>query len=124
VYQRSIRGNVSLSSIAYFGSDTDALVSDFPSGFPRLAAFQAADPSYSLYRGFAYLHSRLLLDLQDELAQLEKELEEVDWDDADEHPDRLRSREIDVIQAAGEGNLRNRRRILEEIKTKLTEYGL
>jgi hypothetical protein len=100
------------------------LVEDTALGYPRLAAFQAADPSYSLYRGFAYLHSRLLLDLQDELTTLEQELEDLDWEDHGENPDRLRSREIDVDRAAQEGAARNRRQLLEEIKTKLTEYGM
>jgi hypothetical protein len=100
------------------------LVKETAAGFPRLATFQAADPSYSMYRGFAYLHSRLLLDLQDELTALEAELEEVDWDDHDFNPGRLRSREIDVEVARQEGDVRNRRYLLVEIKTKLTEYGL
>jgi preprotein translocase subunit SecG len=53
---------------------------------------------------------------------LEKELDEVDWDDFDEHPDRLRSREIDVAKAAQEGDSRNRRVILGELRIKLLEY--
>ena len=67
------------------------------------------------------MHSRLLLDLQDEITCLEKELDDVDWDD--EGDDRLRSREIDVQKAEGDGDSRNRRQILAEIKTKLMEYG-
>ncbi|KAF2466510.1 uncharacterized protein BDR25DRAFT_237165 [Lindgomyces ingoldianus] len=93
-----------------------------PNGFPRLAAFQSSEANFSLYRSFSYLHSRVLLDLQDEITTLEKELDEVDWDDFDEEPDRLRSREIDVTKAAGEGDARNRRVILREIKNKLMEY--
>jgi hypothetical protein len=100
------------------------LVKETAMGFPRLATFQAADPSYSMYRGFAYLHSRLLLDLQDELTALETELEDVDREDHELNPDRLRSREIDVKVARQEGDARNRRYLLGEIKTKLTEYGL
>lgn len=93
-----------------------------PNGFPRLAAFQSSEANFSLYRSFSYLHSRILLDLQDEITFLEKELDEIDWDDLDDNPDRLRSREADVAAAAGEGEQRNRRVILKEIRTKLMEY--
>lgn len=93
-----------------------------PNGFPRLAAFQSSESNFSLYRSFTYLHSRILLDLQDEIRNLEKELDDIDWDDFDDDPERLRSRETDVARAANEGDARNRRVILKEIKTKLMEY--
>jgi hypothetical protein len=98
-------------------------VENTPNGFPRLAAFQSSEANFSLYRSFSYLHSRVLLDLQDEITTLEKELDEVDWDDFDDDPDRLRSREIDVSKAGNESNTRNRRVILDEIRTKLLQYG-
>lgn len=61
--------------------------------------------------------------MQDEITALEKELDEVDWDDHDDNPDRLRSREADVAAAARDGgNVRNRRVILKEIRVKLMEY--
>ena len=75
-----------------------------------------------MYRSFSYLHSRVFLDLQEEIASLERELDEVDWDDFDDDPDRLRSREIDVAKAAGEGTTRNRRAILGDIRAKLLDY--
>lgn len=99
-------------------------VEDTPNGFPRLAAFQSSQADFSLYRSFSYLHSRVLLDLQDEITCLEKELDEIDWDDFEEDPNRLRSREIDVNKASSEGDTRNRRVILREIKQKLMEYGM
>ena len=64
-----------------------------------------------------------MLDLQDEITCLEKELDEVDWDDFDEDSDRLKSRDFDIRQPTGEGEPRNRRIILREIKSKLMEYG-
>lgn len=100
-----------------------------PNGYPRLAAFQSSEANFSLYRSFSYLHSRILLDLQDEITTLEKELDEIDWDDFDSDPDRLRSREIDISLAAAsssenedEPSTRNRRVVLREIKAKLMEY--
>lgn len=91
-----------------------------PNGFPRLAAFQSSESNFSLYRSFTYLHSRVLLDLQDEIASLEKELDEIDWDDFDEDPNRLRSREFDKASDQNDG--RSRAAILKEIRTKLMEY--
>jgi hypothetical protein len=70
------------------------------------------------------LHSRVLLDLQDEITSLERELDEIDWDDFDEDPNRLRSREIDVDTADSGENSRTRRVILKEIREKLMEYGM
>lgn len=95
-------------------------VDNMPNGFPRLAAFQSSESNFSLYRSFTYLHSRVLLDLQDDIAGLEKELDEIDWDDFDEDPDRLRSRDFD--KASDENSGRNRRVILKEIRLKLVEY--
>ncbi|KAF2714167.1 hypothetical protein K504DRAFT_498936 [Pleomassaria siparia CBS 279.74] len=93
-----------------------------PNGFPRLAAFQASEANFGLYRSFSYLHSRILLDLQDEITCLEKELDELDWDDSSENPNRLRSREADVAEAENEPGQRNRRVLLGEIRIKLMEY--
>ncbi|OAL46257.1 hypothetical protein IQ07DRAFT_201463 [Pyrenochaeta sp. DS3sAY3a] len=93
-----------------------------PNGFPRLAAFQSSEANFALYRSFSYLHSRVLLDLQDEITSLERELDEIDWDDFDEDPNRLRSREIDVDTADSGENSRTRRVILKEIREKLMEY--
>ena len=93
-----------------------------PNGFPRLAAFQSSEANFSLYRSFSYLHSRVLLDLQDELRTLEAELDEKDWDDFDEDPDRLRSRDLDVSKSKDEGDTRTRRVILAEIAEKMTTY--
>jgi hypothetical protein len=65
----------------------------------------------------------LLLDLQDEITVLEKELDEVDWDDSEDNPERLRSREADVAAAARDGSdVRNRRVIMKELRLKLLEY--
>jgi hypothetical protein len=98
-------------------------VEDTPNGYPRLAAFQASESNFALYRGFSYLHSRVLLDMQDELTALEKELDELD--DFEENPLRLKSRTEDIQESQNddEPDGRTRRQVLAEIKTKLTEYG-
>lgn len=89
-----------------------------PNGFPRLATFQASDPNFGLYRSYSYLHSRILLDYQDEITELEKELDNCDWDDFDEDPERPKAR----LAGPDEEGERTRRTVLREIKTKLMEY--
>ncbi|KAH7558292.1 hypothetical protein BM1_05564 [Bipolaris maydis] len=106
----------------YVAHISQLAVEETPNGFPRLAAFQASEPNFSLYRSFSYLHSRVLLDLQDQITCLEKELDEIDWEDHDEDADRLKSRDYDVQQPDGEGEPRTRRVILREIQSKLLEY--
>jgi hypothetical protein len=77
-----------------------------------------------LYRGFSYLHSRVLLDLQDELACLERELDRADLiDENNGHGTRLRCRERDERDARKSGLERTRRDILLDIRHKLCEYG-
>ena len=96
-----------------------------PKGYPRLAAFHSSESGFSLYRGFSYLHSRVILDLQDELAALEKELDEKDdYDcDTDDGKRRLRSRDVDKHEPADDG-LRPRGEILSDLRKKLLEYGM
>lgn len=69
----------------------------------------------------------MILDLQDELTTLEKELDE--FDDYEEKPERLVSRSEDVHYdeedtRAGFGEQRTRRKVLSDIKVKLIEYGV
>ncbi|KAF4542687.1 uncharacterized protein LTHEOB_7417 [Lasiodiplodia theobromae] len=93
-----------------------------------LAAFQSSDPAFSIYRNFEYLHSRVLLDLQFELSELEQELRSKDDDDAecDIGQRRLISRRRDDVEARKEvqedQDTRTRRQILTEIRQKLVEY--
>ena len=99
-------------------------VENTPNGFPRLAAFQASDANFGLYRSYSYLHSRVLLDYQDEITSLETELDELDWEAHSENPARLRTNDFDRDEeAAGDQSVRTRRTVLREIKTKLMEYG-
>lgn len=93
-----------------------------PRGFPQLAAFQASEANFSLYRSYSYLHSRVLLDLQDELRCLENELDEIDWNDYEVDVNRLRSRDYDSSCSSDLPGTRTRRVVLREIKEKLIEY--
>lgn len=86
---------------------------DFHVGYPNLAAFQSCDESLGLYRRFAYVQSRLLLEKQDILRVLEKRLDEYD----DEH-----------IASSVTRNLRPdpagvRKELLRELEQAFNSYG-
>ena len=49
-------------------------------GYPNLAAFQDSSQNFMLYRRYGYLQARVLLNKQDALSLLEKELEQFDRD--------------------------------------------
>ncbi|KAF1813340.1 hypothetical protein P152DRAFT_395521 [Eremomyces bilateralis CBS 781.70] len=97
---------------------------DCPNGYPRLAAFLASEPNFSLYRGFGYLHARVLLELQSEIVALEQELDDIDeiHSETDGSNRRLISRGADVAAADREKEERTRQDILRDIRTKLVEY--
>ncbi|KAH9869038.1 hypothetical protein J1614_008115 [Plenodomus biglobosus] len=96
----------------------------YPRGYPRQAAFQASEHSFSIYRGFEYLHSRVILEMQDELRCLEDNLQELD--ESDNNPDRdrcLSSRAFDLKQAKKDGKLCSERAtLLSTIRDKLISY--
>jgi hypothetical protein len=88
-------------------------------GYPRLAAFINSDENFKLYRQFGYVHTRVLLHMQCELASMEVTLKRMDnWDDGD--PERrvcLRS------QGASSRKTPKREELLGEFRGKLKEYG-
>ncbi|KAF2137091.1 uncharacterized protein K452DRAFT_329409 [Aplosporella prunicola CBS 121167] len=117
-------------------------VNQYAQGYPRLAAFNASEQNHMLYRGFSYVHSRLLLDLQTELSELEKKLYELDEEDellantnSETKKSPLRSQLLDVARARrqpettkgteGQQSITKeptRRDILQELHKKLLKY--
>lgn len=95
-------------------------------GYPRLAAFKACEPSFSLYRGFSYVHSRLILDLQAKIAALENELDDLDEEEFEDEDKRIRLSSVkEDIEAARTASPDQRRRqhILEELRVNVLHYG-
>ena len=101
-------------------------VEDYPRGYPLLAAFQSSEPNFSMYRSFDYLHSRVILHMQDELRVLEKRLGKLDHEDlASLSVDAntcVASRDSDVRRARIEGKPSQREALLSEICDKLFLY--
>ncbi|KAL8912001.1 MAG: hypothetical protein Q9171_002914 [Xanthocarpia ochracea] len=86
-------------------------------GYPKVAAFENADPSFLIYRKFGWLHNRLLLYLQDELAELEHKLDQLDKATfSDDEDFKLSSRRDDWIGPS------KRRDLVRQIAQKLEEY--
>lgn len=105
----------------------EALVEKYPSGHPRLSRFMASDSAYMSFRGFGTLHMRLILHKGDQLRALEQDLNEMDRRDAmtEETRNYLRSRALDENRTVGTlgPDERSRSDLLNEIQTKLMEYG-
>jgi hypothetical protein len=96
-------------------------VQQYPKGYPLQAAFQSSDSSWSIYRAFNYLHSRVILDLQEEIRGLEDALEEMDLDD--QGSSRITSRKDD-LEAAQPDVTSPRVLLIETIRQKLINYGI
>lgn len=93
-------------------------VDEYPAGYGKLAAIEACDPNFLIYRKFAWLHNRLLLYKQDELYELEQRLERLDQSDSAQDPRRLKSRRRDEHVSPSSG----RKELLKQIEEKLENY--
>ncbi|CAF9906334.1 MAG: hypothetical protein ALECFALPRED_002202 [Alectoria fallacina] len=71
----------------------------YPRGYPRMAACQACDANFSIYRKFGWLHNRVLLHLQAELSKLEFDLQTIDDKQAEsrEFKERTKLAEYDAL---------------------------
>jgi hypothetical protein len=106
-------------------------VDETPRGYSQVAVLQSSDRSFLQFRGFGYLHCRVLCDLQHGIECLERELDDLDQHDKDEDPRRLHSRKNDQDKSDQDPGAslypddirRNRPEVLRELKEKLMEYG-
>lgn len=95
-------------------------MSEYKPGYGRVAAVEICDPCFLIYRRFGWLHSRLLLNLQDELQKLERDLErEEDKEFNYGRPIKLKARRKDFKNPNA-----TRHVILASIHEKLKEYGM
>lgn len=88
-----------------------------PEGYPRLAALLDSDENFMLYRRFGFLQARILLNKQDELRELEKDLDRMDKVDQRKDRSLLKSREKDDAENG------RRKKLLYEIEEKFKEYS-
>ncbi|KAI4200003.1 MAG: hypothetical protein LQ346_002476 [Caloplaca aetnensis] len=94
-------------------------VDDHPRGYPNLAAFMISSDNFLMCRGFAFLHSRVLLHRQDELAEMEKTLLAMDEEDIEFGEElALQSRRRDDLRPEQP----SRKSLIDKIDTKLKDY--
>ena len=95
-------------------------------GYPRVAAYMDSDENFMIYRRFGFLHSRILLNKQDELREIEERLDDLDGIDSGGSKASalcLQSRRKDEIRT--DVNRRDSRQELLRIsEEKLCQYGL
>jgi hypothetical protein len=96
-----------------------ALDEKFPRGWPKLAAFINSADDLTMFRRFGRAHCRILLHLEAEITILERKLDLLDTHDA-ESPD-LRYRLMSSEWREGWDPVQ--KNLLNELKTKLFEYG-
>ena len=97
---------------------------DYPMGYPRVSYVLDSDDSFMMYRRFGQLHSRILLQKQDQLREMEQELLALDNKDNQMEDTQmfLRSREEDEMRDPPKRG-RSRVELLGEIERVLMEYG-
>ena len=92
-------------------------VDEFPKGYPKLAAIVASDNNFLMLKKYSWLRTRILLNIQDELLELQDNLSSYDSFDEQNERTRLISRRKD------EGYDTTRKDLLRQIAPKLQEYG-
>ena len=107
------------SSNPYCNFSHEQTVDDHPKGYPKLAAFMNSSDNFLMARRFSFLHSRVLLHRQDELAEMEKALIAMDDEDQDLDQLSLQSRRRDD-QRPDEPS---RKSLMTKIDNKLKDYG-
>lgn len=93
-------------------------IDEYPDGFSRLAAFVNSDNDFAMIRSFSYCHTRLLLQLQVEVTELEKAL--FTLDKKDEANPAMKYRRVSTKHK--ENSDTEHTKLMSELKTKLKEY--
>jgi len=94
-------------------------VDKYPVGFPQLAALISCDDDLAMHRGFKYCHNRLLLQLEVQITELEKDLYKLDKEDEvdPEREHRLRWTEHEEQWDT------EKMELLDKLTAKLKDYG-
>ncbi|KAI4164459.1 MAG: hypothetical protein LQ342_001772 [Letrouitia transgressa] len=105
-----------------------AKLQDFPKGFPKLACFLDSDDAFMVYRRFGIVFSRLILNKQDEIREMEDTLACMDRSDERRNPQEvyLKSRIEDQNRSRStipQTWLETRPQLLERLEKKTLEYA-
>jgi hypothetical protein len=95
------------------------VVDEYPKGFPKLAALISCDDSLAMHRGFKYCHNRVLLLLEVQITELEKELYKLDKADSADPSKawRLKSTKYEENWDA------TQEKLIDKLISKLKVYG-
>lgn len=93
-------------------------VHDCPRGYPHLSAFLASDENLMIYRRFTYIQSRLILNKQDEMRQLEYELDRLDERGNNVSPEVLN------LTGSSQCSVSSPKQVLAQLGVKFNEYGM
>ncbi|KAL8658508.1 MAG: hypothetical protein Q9226_000961 [Calogaya cf. arnoldii] len=96
-----------------------ACIDDHPKGYPKLAAFMNSSDNFLMCRRFAFLHSRVLLHRQDELAEMEKALMSMDDEDQESESDQLA---LESRRRDDQREEPSRKSLMTKIDNKLKDY--
>lgn len=91
----------------------------FPVGLPQLAAFTNSDDSFANFRRFGRLTHRILHHRQIALTELEKELDDLDADDATNPTMTFRLYGYEGYQGCDN----RQRKLIEKASVEYKEYG-
>ena len=94
------------------------LVYTHPEGTPQLSAFMNLQ-EFLIFRKFGWLRTRILMDRQLEIAEMEENVRFLDKHDAKYNGDALRSRCAEEKRVDGQ----SRRDLLQRVEKKLEAYG-
>jgi hypothetical protein len=92
-------------------------LNDYPKGYPNVAAFLDSDESFTVYRRFGYLQSRILLDKQEDLRRAEKKLARMEKKMTKENENRMCSRDVRGTDA------QKHKELLNDIEKKFRSYS-
>ncbi len=95
-----------------------AVVDEAAEGFPQLAAFLNSDNSFAVFRRFGQLSSRLLVQMQVDLTDLEKKLHALDNADASSPMMKWRLRGFENFPEWND----EQQKLANEIRIKLRDY--
>ena len=100
-------------------------VQDYPRGFPRVACFLDSDDAFMVYRRFGLVFSRLLLNKQDEIREMEATMLAMDRTDENHKNDKyIMSRTEDIKRDSVPTYWpESRPQLLERLEKKVLEYG-
>ncbi|MCJ1331614.1 hypothetical protein MMC10_008305 [Thelotrema lepadinum] len=91
-------------------------IDEFPNGYPKLAAIEASDDNFLIFKKFSWLRNWTLLYLQDELLVLQEDLMTLDTYDMKHDSARLSSRRRDAALDS------RRKDLLLQIEQKLNRF--